>query len=158
MCASQLIRSVGRTHRMRSLLTWTGVVSLVAYGVSVLGAPPDPPPEADAVHESLIRQEFAAGCGPGVKCLVAVSGKPPRDALVRRIRDLRYVHPMPLNYAGTGVVFDMGPVTFVSSDRARVEGDVRSPAGRLGSSCTYLLRKNDGQWQVDKDQSECLAI
>ena len=155
---SQLIASVGRTHRMRTLLTWTGVPLLLAYGASAFATPPEPEGDADAVHEVLIRQEFAAGCSRSVECLVAVSGKPPSNGLVGRLRDLRYVHAMPPNYAGTGLVFDMGPVTFESSDRARVHGEMRGQRGPVFSSCTYTLRKKAGRWGIDSEHSECSVI
>ena len=153
--ASQLIRGVGRTRRMRCVIRSFGLTGLAMSIAIASGFAETASIERDAVLEALIRQEYAGGCSRDLECLLAVQGKPPGPDLMRRIRDLRYVRAIPADSAGTGLVFDIGPLHFVSGEAAEVYGEMRGQGGPVFTSCTYFLRRTRSRWRLDGKRTSC---
>jgi len=136
------------THLIAAGLA-ASIVATVSSGV-------EPSKDPEAVIEALVRQGFAEGCGPDSECLLAVEGKTPSRTLMLRIRDLRGVKPLPENYSGSGLIFDIGHVEFIAEGRAQADGEIRGHGGPLFTSCRYHLRRVRGQWQVDGKATECI--
>ena len=129
---------------------------LAASSLVGISARAEVPPDPEAVLEALVRQGFAGGCGPEVECLVAVDGKTPSRTLMLRIRDLRHVSPLPADYSGSGLIFDIGHVEFTAEGFAVAHGEIRGHGGPLFTSCRYHLGRVRGQWRLDRNKTECI--
>ena len=102
----------------------------------------------------------AAVCQPHASCYLAVEGKPPSQALVKRLRELPNTRPL----TGTerarrrkgdpALLISLSRVTPLPDGTARV--DERTTMGdREFSSCLYILSRGRDAWQIDQRRSMC---
>ena len=103
---------------------------------------------------------IAAGCQKHVPCYLAVEGKSPSQALVKRLRDLPNTRPV-TEYEHTGrrrddraLLMNLGRAELLPDGSARVV-ELTTMGDRTVSSCSYVLSHDQDGWQIVKQKSMC---
>jgi hypothetical protein len=117
--------------------------------------------DADRVAEAVFRYLAGRFCTHDEPCHITVEEKRPPDSLLKRLRTVPELIPVPPGFTMPdrsqphGFLLDVGPVKFLSDGRAQVGTTVGGIGGPQVFVCDYYLRPTPKGWRVQNRETSC---